>query len=139
MRLGSSIQKHAGPGAKTPTIFFSFLAELIKCFTFFFLKWPYLYERYGIYWNEWKINFLIFMIFSFWDMVTFVPKISQFSINLSTKSTITWKIENRRVRKSIFHSIQHCAHLLLKCEHFWPFGGVCMGKVLRGKSPQGPS
>ena len=32
-------------------------------------KWPDLHERYAMCWNEWNINFLIFGIFIFGDMI----------------------------------------------------------------------
>ena len=42
------------------------------------------------------------------------------------------KIQIGKIRKLIFHSIQHCAHLLLKLDHFWG-GWVCISLV--GKCP----
>ena len=63
-------------------------------------------------WHEWKINFPIFAIFSFLDMVVFVLKIGE----LSMKSTINQKIKNE---KYIFHSFQLTAYLSCKFDHFW--------------------
>ena len=39
---------------------------------FFFRNYSNLHDKCGIFWNEWKINFPIFI---FWDMVIFVLKI----------------------------------------------------------------
>ena len=39
-------------------------------------------------WNEWKIIFQIFAIFSFWDMLVFVLKIGQFVVKIG-KSVYT--------------------------------------------------
>ena len=57
------------------------LTIIFKCITdkkIFVQKWPNLHEICEMCWNEWKKNFLIFAIFSFWDMVVFVHKIGQF-------------------------------------------------------------
>ena len=39
-----------------------------------FQKRPNLQERWAMSWNEWKINFTVFMIFGFGDIVDFVLK-----------------------------------------------------------------
>ena len=60
-------------------------------------------------WNEWKINFQIYAIFSFWDIGIFVLK----TVNFRWIFTTTRKI---KIIKYIFHSIQHIAHLSLGWE-----------------------
>ena len=133
MRLGSSILKHTGSRGSAPAgglgvmpltkKKYKKLAEKLKkktfekkkCFKlFFFQKCLNIHETRRMCWNEWKINFLIFAILSFWDMVVFVLKIGHFRLIFSTKSTITQKI-----KFGIFHSIQHYAHLSCKYSHFW--------------------
>ena len=57
-----------------------------------FQKLSYLYERYRLCWNEWKINFPIFI---FWDVVVLVLIIRSISVNFMYK--IFW-VQNR-----IFH------------------------------------
>ena len=75
-------------------------------------------ERWGMCWNEWKINFQIFAIISFWDMVIFVLKVSNFRWIF----TITRKIKIGKILDMIFQSIQHISHLLCKDGYFK--GGV---------------
>ena len=72
-------------------------------------------------WNGWKINFNIYAIIIFWDMVIFILKIDNFRWIFSAKSTITRKIYISE--KSDFHSIQLCGHLSWKLELFWGWEG----------------
>ena len=51
--------------------FCDFSILLLTKIFFVVQKWPHLYERWAMCWNEWKMNF---PIFSFWDMVDFVLK-----------------------------------------------------------------
>ena len=90
MRLGSPIQKHAGSTVAAPAggggeapanFFFSQMDKMFYAF-FFFQKWSYLHERCGMCWSDSKINF---PIFSFWDIVVFLLKINNFSINFGYK------------------------------------------------------
>ena len=48
-------------------------------------KWSNLQERFAMSWNEWKINFAIFI---FWVMVDFVLKFIVNWLILGTKTTI---------------------------------------------------
>ena len=64
-----------GYGVRSPPhqkkkLFFSRLDKFMDEH-FFYQKWSNLHERCGMCWNEWKIHFQIFTIFSFWDMVDF--------------------------------------------------------------------
>ena len=79
---------HTGPkgaarwgvwGAKPTTNFvFSQMDKFMDKILSKFQKSSYLHERCGMCWNEWKINILMFAVFSFWVMVVFVLKIGQF-------------------------------------------------------------
>ena len=83
-------------------------------------KWSNLHKRCGMCRNEWKINFRIFAILSFWDIIIFVLKVGNFRLIFS----ITQKIKIAKIWNIIFHSFQHIAHLSCKYGHFWR--GVCI-------------
>ena len=97
-------------------------------------------------WNEWKFNFLIFIfrvtvifllktapefskkiqilpVFIFRVMVIFLSFLKHYHPNFRWIFTITRKI---KIRKLIFHSIQHIAHLSLKPERKKKEGADCL-------------
>ena len=61
-------------------------------------KWPYIHERCAMFWNDWKINFPIFI---FWVMVDFVCKVLR-------------KCTKKSVKVIIFTRKMHILHNLLK-------------------------
>ena len=63
-------------GRSPSPIFFSQIDKMF--FDRMFSKFQvcsFLHVRCGICWNEWDINFSIFAMFSFWDMVAYILKI----------------------------------------------------------------
>ena len=113
-------------GRKAPNKFF--LAKFKNSLTIFiFQKWQRLHERCGMCWNEWKIKFPIFTIFSFWDMVVFVFKIGKFVMNFEYKSTITQKSksENWLIIQS---STVRIFHLNMATSEGWGLYILCWEK-----------
>ena len=109
-------------------------------------KWPYLQERCAQCWIEWKVNFQIFI---FWVMADCIKKIVQKWPNLQERCAKIWNLINfclcfwsvhvwwivntishnskiliAKIRKLIFHLIQHCAHLSCIYGNFWKGGGL---------------
>ena len=91
------IEKHAIFRIMDLELFAINSASLYLLWTFFFpnwgsadpspqKKWPYLYGRFPLCWNKWKINFPSFAIFSLWDMVA------------STMSMHPKKISSQKIR-----------------------------------------
>ena len=86
------------------------------------LFWSGFYKC-GMCWIKWKINFMIFIF-------RVIVKNHQKLAVLSTKMTISQKLNIAKIGILFFHSIQHIAHLSLKQEHNWGGrgwgGGVCL-------------
>ena len=97
---------------------------------FFLQKCSKLHERCGMCWKKWKIEISDFYFSSYGHFCT------QNHPKFRWIFTLTREKKIRKIRKLIFHSIQHIAHLSLKPEQNWGEGGkgVCISLV--GKQPK---
>ena len=75
-----------------------------------FQKCSNLHRRCRMCWNDWKISF---SIFSYWDMIIFVPIFLWF---LSSKSTITQKLKSQKSENLFLFVSAHCASFM----YIWP-------------------